>query len=213
MPIEWFRCKTWTSADREQFFARLRPTRTVEKKAQYLRVQAVELLTTGTAEGAEAARELVEVLLKDYAIPFELAQAYLIKGECLERARDLPGAIAVYRQSLEAQRVYPNVRTTAPLAFGWLVATHPFPEHYEEPLRVLDEFEDSAFPLSRYRTYGARALINDALGRDSAAKKWAALALDAASAQHSGFRYHPRLGLVENPDERIRARLRELAGI
>ena len=46
MAEEWFRRKTWTQEDREAFFARLKRSRGLFHKAQYLRVQAYELAET-----------------------------------------------------------------------------------------------------------------------------------------------------------------------
>jgi hypothetical protein len=142
MAEDWFRRKTWTPADRETFFARLRRSRTTYHKAQYLRVQAVELQATGTPEGVDAALELAEVLLRDYPAPTELAHAHLIRAECLESRGDVAGAAEAYRHALRAQRACPKVRTTAHQGFAWLVATRPLPELYREAIAALDEFGD-----------------------------------------------------------------------
>jgi tetratricopeptide (TPR) repeat protein len=213
MAEEWFRRKTWTPADREAFFDRLRRSRTTFHKAQYLRIQAVELQEVGSQAGVSAALELAEVLLRDYPEPSELAQAHLIRAECLEPRGDVAGAVEAYHSALQAQRAQPKVSTTAHLAFAWMVATRPLPEQYREALAALDEFgeRDGFLPASRYRSSGARALILSALGDRASARQAARLALEAAAADHSGLRYHPRVGLVRASDRGVNARLGEIA--
>jgi hypothetical protein len=63
--------------------------------------------------------------------------------------------------------------------------------------RVLDEFATvMPFPYERYRYHSIRAVVAAQKGHASDAKEEAGLALVAAAATHSGFRYHPNLGLV-----------------
>jgi hypothetical protein len=50
MADDWYRRKTWTAEDREEFFTRLRRSRGAFHKAQYARIQAFELLTTRTRD-------------------------------------------------------------------------------------------------------------------------------------------------------------------
>jgi len=46
MATDWYRCKLWTKAEEEHFFAKLGRARK-DGRAQYLRIQAVELVDTG----------------------------------------------------------------------------------------------------------------------------------------------------------------------
>jgi hypothetical protein len=199
MAKNWFRRTTWTPADREEFFARLRRSRTTFNKSQYLCIQAGTLLGTHTPEGIVAALELTEVLLRDFPDPFELASAHLIRAECLESRVDIPGAVEAYRCALQAQRDHPKVRTTAYEDFAWLVATQPLPDLYREALAALDEF---GYPGWSYRSGGARALIQFALGDRAAAGQSARLALEAAA-------NHPRL--AGESDRRVHERLEAVA--
>jgi predicted RNA polymerase sigma factor len=118
MADNWFRRKKWTPTDRDAFFARLRRSRSTFHKAQYLRIQAVELKVTGSPEGTAAALELAEVLLRDYPDPSELAHAHFIRAECLQARADVQGAVGAYRKAIQAQRTQPNVRTTVHQAFA-----------------------------------------------------------------------------------------------
>jgi hypothetical protein len=100
----------------------------------------------------------------------------------------------------------------AHLDFGWLVATTPLPEFYDEALGLLSEFTHNDFPVDQYRASAIHALIFHACGQLEQARRYANFALQSAAARHSGFRYHAKLGLVEAPDEKIYRRLRILAG-
>src|SRR5205809_238226 len=60
---DWFRQKTWSEDIARKFFARLGRSRTPYHKAQYVKIQAVELLQTGALPNCHHAIELVDYLL------------------------------------------------------------------------------------------------------------------------------------------------------
>jgi hypothetical protein len=77
---------------------------------------------------------------------------------------------------------------------------------------VLDEFEgDIMFPLDLFNRHAARALILSDSGESAAARKEAAAALTAVAVDDSGFRYHPRVGLVGPKQGDLVRRMRRLA--
>ena len=99
----------------------------------------------------------------------------------------------------------------AHLDFGWLAITTPLPELYDEALAVLCEFHRDMFPIDRYRANTIQAIILEFKGKREQAKSYACLALDAAEAKHSGFRYHSSLGLVRSPNQKVHQKLQSLA--
>jgi hypothetical protein len=52
------------------------------------------------------------------------------------------------------------------------------------------------FPVDRFRWHAARALIADAQKDRKTAREHSVKALAAAQLDDSGFRYHPKVGLV-----------------
>ena len=77
---------------------------------------------------------------------------------------------------------------------------------------MLDERqEEPRFPNERYRKLGARALLLLELGEADEAVRAAALAMEAAGQVHSGFRYHPDLGLVGDINDEFGRRVATLA--
>ena len=212
MADDWFRRKTWTPKDREEFFARLRRSRGAFHKAQYARIQAYELLTTCTREAYMAALELLDMILTEWREDSQLASVYHHRAECFLGLGDVARAVDSFRQVFQTQRVHKSWLTNAHLDFGWLAATIPLPDLYDEALAVLGEFTHGmVFPVNRYRASAIHALILAARGQREQAQGYARVALQEASARHSGFRYHATLGLVETPDERVHERLQKLA--
>jgi hypothetical protein len=211
MAHDWYRRKTWTPKDREEFFTRLRRSRSAFHKAQYVRIQAYELLNSRTREAYFAALELLDMIMAEWPESSQLTSVYHHRAECFAGLGDLPRAIEAYRQVFRTQRERTRERTDAHLDFGWLVATTPMPELFNEALAVLCEFHHDMFPRDRYRAGAIQALILDSQGKCEQARSHASIALEAAAATHSGFRYHPRIGLVTSPDRKVHEKLQSLA--
>lgn len=197
MATDWFRRRTWTDLDRDEFFLRLSRARGQSSKAQYLRVQAAELLAVRTEENARAATTLLQLLLTKYPEPLEIAIAHELLGECYERQGQPDDAVSCYRKALGQQRTYPNVLGGAYLRFALLVAEHRRHDEYDEALAVLDEWGRlNDFPVQTFQMWAARSMIYRDKAMKAQAVECARRALEAATANHSGFRNHPKLGLV-----------------
>jgi hypothetical protein len=55
------------------------------------------------------------------------------------------------------------------------------------------------------------ALIVSELGKSTEARQHARIALEEAAQEYSGFRYHPRVGLVGDEHEELRRQLARIA--
>ena len=208
---DWFRRTSWTDSDRQEFEHRLARARS-GSRPQYLRVQAVTLVQTGKLDLILAAQSLIERFLREYPDDWETALVYELRGQAQEAFDDIVAALDSYRRSMAAQRQRPNVQSHAWLRFGWLVVRRRLTGLYSETALVLDEFATlMPFPWERYRYHSIRAVVAAQEGHVSKAKEEAGLALAAAAATHSGFRYHPNLGLVSDTQDEIRARIEILA--
>ena len=216
MPVagdDWFRRTRWSDRDREEFNARLHRSRENSRKAQYLRIQAFHLAQAGLHA---AAIELVDRLLTEFPVEFEMASAHQQKAESLVKLGRTAEAIEEYRAALQSERDHPGVRTGAWLGFAWLVAGESRTELYDEILDVLDEFYREyaplTFPVDTYRFLAVKSVIADSKGDARAAAEFARRALAEAAREHSGLRYHPTLGLVHSQPKKMEKTLRELAG-
>ena len=209
--IDWYRRSTWTDRDQEEFNARLQRSRGAFNKAQYLRIQAIHLAEAGLNA---AAIELLDPLLAEFPERIELASAHLQRAESLATLARPGPAIDEYRAALQAERNFPNVRTNAWLRFGWFAVENGLSDLYDEVLAAFKEFNDNgglSFPIEEYRYCAVQAIIAQSQGDHSAARQFAARAIIEASKEHSGFRYHAKLGLVKSQPNWMESKLRALA--
>ncbi len=209
---EWFRRATWSDDDRDDFNARLKRSRGAGNKAQYLSIQAAHLASAGNHA---AAIELLDRLFAEFPQRIELAGAHDQKAKSLASLGQIEAAIQEYRAALQAERDFPNVRTNAWLNFGWLVVERQLTDYYDEVSQVLREFREEgglSFPAEEYRYAAIQALLADYRGDSPRAREFAQQALAEAAKQHSGLRYHPRVGLVGSERNTFANRLRTLSG-
>lgn len=209
---DWFRRSTWTPADEAEFRARLKRSRSAHHRAQYLRLQAWHLQDVGTGRLLEAALELLNELVLEYPERTQLAAAHTQRAQCLA-ALDRPDeAITAYREAFATERSFPSVRSLAYLSFAEFVLALGRHELYQEAFAALDEFgNEELFPIERYRSASAQAFLYAALAEPDLAATKARQALRAAAATESPFHYHRKVGLIEQPDAAVLARLWRLA--
>lgn len=208
---EWFRRKTWSAKDREEFHARLSRGRSTSAKAQYVRVQASHLLD---AKEFSAALELLDFLLRELPEPLEVSIAHFARARCLVGLSRVDEALSEYRLSLQAERKFPQVGTSAWLELPWLIMSLKMSEFYAEALSTLDEFHSEVelgIPILRFRYSAVRAIIAAEQGDALTATKFARQALEAAACTHSGYVRHPKLGLVDEIEPKLRKRLISLS--
>ncbi len=86
MSDDWFRRRTWSDADRTEFFSRLGRSRSAFHKAQYVRIQALELHESGGASHAADALELLDLVVERWMEDAQGASVHYQRAECL---RDL----------------------------------------------------------------------------------------------------------------------------
>jgi hypothetical protein len=210
---DWYRNTIWTPEVRVAFLARLARSRSTHNRAQYLRIQAGYLSASSDPVMAEAGLELLDRFLTEYGgETSELALAHSHRAECLITLDRPDEALDALRAALQVQRDLPKYLSAVHHKFADLVLSRRRTELYDEALGILDEFERiDLFPSGRFQTAAARAQIAAHQGRGADAAKFARLALEAAGHTHSGFRYHPDVGLVDQSDRALLAKMEELA--
>ena len=207
---DWFRRRTWTEEDRADFEAHFARSRGNSSKAQYLRIQAVCL---AEASLHREAIELIDRILAEYPETIERAIAHEKKAESIYALGRVEESLGEFRLALDAERRFPNVRTNAWLEFGWIVVSEGLVDSYDETLQILEEFNEGMlqFPVARYRYFAILALIADSRGGAEMAREMAANALRESERRDSGFRYHAKLGLVEDHHKQLHERLKRIA--
>ena len=212
---DWYRRTTWSETDQAEFFARLNRSRSAFHKAQYLRIQALHLQEAGTPELIRAALTLLDKVENDYPDSFDQASVYLQKATCRLALGNKTGAVDYFRKALQWQKVHTFVQTTASLAFAWMIVEHGLADLYDEALSVLDDYVESGHPVFAYQWYmlsAVRAVIAEERGYRDRARELARAALGFAALKQSGFRYHPKVGLVQITDSPVHARLVQIIG-
>ena len=108
---DWFRRKTWTKTDAEEFFAKPGRARK-EGRAQYLKIQAIELVETKDRELLEVAETFLNKMLTEYPDDnFNKGSALHTLGDIYRQFEDCKIAINYYKPALYFEKVYPNVIT------------------------------------------------------------------------------------------------------
>jgi tetratricopeptide (TPR) repeat protein len=202
---EWFRNSEWNPAIEARFFEKLGRAR---RKSQYLRIQSCHL-ATNHPQTALALLEKYFALGED----FDFAQAFVGQATAYLALGKFDDAMRSLEKALDRECAFPNLKTAAWSEFAMLVATLNLKSQFPKALHVLSENQSGLlFPVEKFKWHTASALIMAAVGDRKNAKEHAMKALDAAKANHSGFRYHPTVGLVGSGYEALRDRLIELSG-
>jgi tetratricopeptide (TPR) repeat protein len=207
---DWFRNSTWSPSDKGEFEGRLQQARP-EQRPQYLRIQAVHLAETGREDLLPPAIELLERLLAEYPDSLEVASAQHLRARCHGRMGETLKAVEAYRAAIETERRHQNVRTDAVLDFALFVGEQKLESLFDEVDPLLDAHvaELRPLPVQRFKFHAARALLAENRDRGKARGE-AYLALTEAEVTHSGFRYHPAVGMVGHDQEALQARLQAI---
>jgi tetratricopeptide (TPR) repeat protein len=200
----WFRNAEWNSDIEAAFFAKLKRAR---DKSQYLRVQACTLAATHP-------RIALRLLDQYFTLGdnFDAAQAHVDRATAFLSVGQVEDALTSYEAALSVEAKRPHYQTQASLDLPFLIACQGIVARYEQALDLLDRHQSRlSFAVDYFCWHTSRALISSAVGATAEAKAQARLALAAAEKDHSGFRYHPSVGLVGDSYQQIRQRLASLA--
>ena len=183
---DWYRRKTWTKADEEEYFAKLGRARK-GGRAQYLRVQAIELIETKDKNLLVVAESLLNKLLTDYPDNrIEKSQTFNSLGEIYKLREDFETALDYFQKSLDFEKEFPSVITTAYLNFSETVIRAEKTELYDKVENLLTEKinkDTLKFPFQDYIMYSVMTIISEYKGDLEKAKIYADLAEKNATTQ------------------------------
>ena len=187
---DWYRNTTWNDDIRDDFFARLNRSRL--QRDQYLVIQALTLAESHP----DVTLELVQLYFDTRRDTFHDVRAFDAKAKAHLRLRETKPALAAYREVLDLERRFPQMKTNAFVEYPFIVAIEGVRSEYEESVRVLNErAEDLAFPVQHFMWHAAYALILSDTSRQDA-RDHAQMAIKVAKEKKSGFRWHQNLGVV-----------------
>ena len=198
---DWYRRKTWTKIDEQEFFAKLARARK-DGRAQYLKIQAIELVETEDKNLLKVAEALLNKMLTEYPDNnFEKGSALHTLGDIYKLKGNYQLAMDFYKQALDFETIYPNVITQAYLDYSELVIKTGKENLFDELEKLLlDRYLELTFPIEKYKVNSILSIINANKDRQEQAQKYADLAEQFATAETSGFRYHKYLGIVKERD-------------
>ena len=198
---DWYRRKTWTKIDEQEFKAKLARARK-DGRAQYLKIQAIELVETEDKNLLKVAEALLNKMLTEYPDNnFEKGSALHTLGDIYKLKGNYQLAIDFYKQALDFEIIYPNVITQAYLDYSELVIKTGKENLFDELEKLLsDRYSELTFPIEKYKVNSILSIINANKDRQEQAQKYADLAEQFVTAETSGFRYHKYLGIVKERD-------------
>lgn len=160
---EWYRRKTWTETDKEEFFKKLNQAHK-SSRAKYLKVQAIELIATNDLQLIVVAEKLLLKVLNEYTYEkIYISQTYNSLGNIYEIRNELEIALCYYKKSLDFENEYPNVITTSLLDYSKLIIKLEKINLYEDlKVLLLNEINKNRFmfPIELYTIYSILATIS-----------------------------------------------------
>lgn len=207
--MDWFRRKTWTQNDEEEFFAKLKRARK-EGRPQYLKIQGIELIEIKDEKLLYVAEMLLNKVLTDYPDDnFNKSSTLHSLGVIYKLRNDLDKALHYYKESLDFEKIYPNVITQSYIDFSELVVKTKKEEYYDYVEDILEKkFPFESFPVSKYKIALLLAYLNKVKNHDKKTKHYLDIAEENANAETSGLRYHKHLGLVKERNSWLEKLLR-----
>ncbi|RKR05983.1 hypothetical protein C8C83_5337 [Flavobacterium sp. 90] len=196
--LDWYRRKTWTKTDEEEFFAKLSRARK-DGRAQYLKIQAIELVATKDKKLLKIAETLLNKMLTEYPDDnFNKGSALHTLGNIYRELEEEKTAIYYYKKTLDFEIVYPNVQTHAYLDYSELIIKTNETSSFRKVEKILLERQPKLlFPIEKYKVNSILSIINKFNGNKELANLYAELAEQNATAETSGLRYHKNLGVVK----------------
>ncbi|MBL4677467.1 MAG: hypothetical protein JKY70_14885 [Mucilaginibacter sp.] len=105
---DWYRQKAWSTEIEEFYFSKLKKSR---DKAQYLKIQAIELVETKQTQLLDVAEMLLNKLFTDFPENrFDRSSSLVTMGKIYDLRGNPDKALAYYKQAMEFEKVYPQVK-------------------------------------------------------------------------------------------------------
>lgn len=200
---DWYRNSSWSQEIEKVFRTRLARSR---DKRQHLRIQAGLL---ADRDPRVALRLLDEYFALEPGV--DEAQAHMDAAAAYRSLGNIDAAVIAMEAALSRETARPGVITQAWLELPVLIVLQNKAELYGRALDLLDlPGRSLTFPVDHFRRHGVLALVAASIGRREDAVAEAETALAWADVRASAFGRHPTLGLVDDRQSLLKARLERL---
>lgn len=198
---DWYRRKTWTKNDEEEFFLKLNRARK-DSRAQYLKIQAIELIETKKDNLLDIAESLIFKIFSDFPDNrIDKAQSLCTLGDIYRERKNFDKAMDYYKQAIKFEAEYPNVKTQAYLSFSELAVKNKKISEYDFVEKLVSfRVKGSFFPIEKYKDFSILSIISGYNKKFEDAKNYAKIAEENATALTSDLQKHKNLGLVKKRD-------------
>lgn len=198
---DWYRQKKWSKIEDEYFFSKLGRARK-DGRAQYLKIQAIELIETKDEKLLDVAEFLINKLFTEYPDDnFNRPNSLVALGDIYQLRNNDDQALSYYKQAIDFEIIYPQVKTQAYLYFSELVVKQSKVDLYSVVENILiEKIPNALFPVEKYKAYSILSIINNYNQNTAQASKFEELAEQNASKETSGLKYHKYLGIVKHRD-------------
>jgi len=200
---DWYRQKSWSKTEEEYFFSKLARARK-DGRAQYLKIQAIELVYTKDEKLLDVAESLIAKLFLEYPDDkFNKLNALVTLGDIYRLRKNYDEAISYYKQAIDFELIFRH-ESRAYFDYAELVIKHGKYDLYDlvEHL-LLKKIPGELFPVLKYKGYSMLSIINRHKHNMEQAALFEALADKYANEETSGLRYHKYLGIVIERDSEL----------
>jgi len=207
---DWFRNKTWNAEIEKEFEARLKRSRRIYNKAQYLRIQASYLLDSEDLNIQNAGVTLMQRMINEYPTEeFSTIFGHEQLGDYYFKKSDYQNAVRFYdfvNDCYKKSREYRSgTSSIADLKLVEVILKASLHDRFDEAYEICKNYQTEYILINsdKYYYFELSALICNISGRKEEAKGYAKKALEMSKITEPQFRYHKNFGIVNASNEQL----------